>query len=85
MSVRLPKRISCGSRWISISKPNWLTGLATIGVNDIGTLSGFTTDASATAKLIQALLVLHQQQVEIEAGKRRDHANRKAVRGEARS
>lgn len=73
---RLPRTIRCGSRRISINKPNWLTGLATIGVNDLGTTSGFTMDLTATKKVIKALQELARRQARIENAR----ARRKAAR-----
>lgn len=66
MKMRLPRRIKCGSRSIHISKPNWLTGLATIGINDCGTYHGFTMDLQATTKVIAALQDLERSQQHIE-------------------
>lgn len=61
------RRIKCGSRSITIGEPNWLTGLATIYVDDIGTGVGFTMDAKATAKVIDELQRVLAEQEEIEA------------------
>lgn len=62
----LPRRIKCGSRSINVTRPNWHTGLATIGLNDCGTISGFTMDHAATRKVIEALQELERRQLAIE-------------------
>jgi hypothetical protein len=75
------KRIKCGSRSIAIGDPNWLTGLATIYVNDIGTGVGFTMDLAATRKVILALQALEVKQERIEAERAAEKVFRQLGRG----
>lgn len=61
------KRIKCGSRSITIGKPNWLTGQLWMDINDRGSRCVFMTDAAATRKLIEALTAQLPDQERIEA------------------
>lgn len=80
------KRIKCGSRSIAIGDPNWLTGLATIYVDDIGTGVGFTMDLAATRKVIAALQALEVKQTKIEAERMaRKEARRAAAKAGGRT
>lgn len=72
--MKLPHRIRCGSRSIKVGKPNWLTGLASFGIDDIGTNVMFTMDAAATRKVIAALGEVLQRQEQIEAERKVDRA-----------
>lgn len=70
--------IRCGSRTITVCEPNWLTGLASLYVNNAGSQEVMVVDMKATRKLLDALQVTLAKQIAIMAANENDRAANRA-------